>query len=161
MLFRSHGTKGYQRWKASATDSAPESLLAPQIKCWDNAQMRLAAVGEQRAVAAEYDEVDPMRFTRRQAAVIYGLRSVAEKFGKFDQSMGANGAHYMDRSPFAHNGIVCSNCAFYEGPRGCEVVNGDIAPDAICKLWVVPEDLVGEQLHGKGLGQAKIGRAHV
>ena len=94
-----HGTKGYQRWKASATDSAPESRLAPQIKCWDNAQMRLAAVGEQRAVAAEYDEVDPMRFTRRQAAVIYGLRSVAEKFGKFDQSMGANGAHYMDRSP--------------------------------------------------------------
>lgn len=152
-----HGAKGYERWKAS-NQIQQESRLAPQIKCWDNAKMRHMAVAERTHVVEEYDEdVNPARFTRRQAAMVRGLRSVSEAFGKFDQSMGPNGAHYIDRSPFAHNGMVCTNCAFYEGPRGCEVVEGDIAPDAICKLWVIPEDLIGEQLMGKGIGHA-IGR---
>jgi HK97 family phage prohead protease len=31
---------------------------------------------------------------------------------------------------------------FFEGGRGCEVVAGDIAPEGICKLWVIPADLM-------------------
>jgi HK97 family phage prohead protease len=38
--------------------------------------------------------------------------------------------------------MVCSSCVFYEGPRACEVVAGDIDPAGICKLWVIPEVLI-------------------
>jgi hypothetical protein len=38
--------------------------------------------------------------------------------------------------------MVCSSCIFYEGPRGCEVVEGDIAPEGICKLWIIPAELL-------------------
>lgn len=73
----------------------------------------------------------------------YGLlEALVESFGKFDQSSGANGAHYMAEQPFMAEGMQCSNCVFYEGPRGCELVHGDIDPSAICKLWVIPESLI-------------------
>ncbi len=72
------------------------------------------------------------------------LESTVETFGQFDQGIGAQGAHYVgaDENPFAEEGMVCSNCAFYEGPRACELVEGDIDPGGICKFWVIPETLL-------------------
>ena len=72
------------------------------------------------------------------------LESTVETFGQFDQGIGAQGAHYAgsDENPFAAEGMVCSNCAFYEGPRACELVQGDIDPGGICKFWVIPETLL-------------------
>lgn len=70
------------------------------------------------------------------------LESVAETFGMFDQGTGAQGAHYMTDNPFADAGIACANCAFYDGPRACEIVAGDIDPTAACKFWIIPEDLL-------------------
>lgn len=29
----------------------------------------------------------------------------------------------------------CSNCAFFEAPSTCKVVDGNISPSAWCKLW--------------------------
>jgi len=29
----------------------------------------------------------------------------------------------------------CSNCAFFEAPNACKVVDGNISPSAWCKLW--------------------------
>lgn len=79
-----------------------------------------------------------------QAAVYQALEDIVEIHGKFDQSTGPNGAHYVAESPFASEGLVCSNCLFYEGARACEIVQGDIAPEAICKFWQIPEALVVE-----------------
>jgi HK97 family phage prohead protease len=31
---------------------------------------------------------------------------------------------------------------FYDGARACEIVEGDIAPDGVCKRWIIPERLV-------------------
>jgi len=72
------------------------------------------------------------------------LEEIVDIFGKFDQGIGAQGAHYAgpDVNPFAAEGLVCSNCAFYEGPRACEIVEGDIDPAAICKFWIIPESLL-------------------
>lgn len=80
----------------------------------------------------------------RQQMQYEELEAVAELFGPFDKGIGERGAHYVDAdaNPFASDGLVCSNCAFYEGPRACEIVEGDIDPAAICKFWIIPETLV-------------------
>lgn len=84
-------------------------------------------------------------WTPRQKYLYDELEGIAETFGKFDQGMGSEGAHYVAESPFASDGLVCSNCAFYEGPRACEIVDGDIDPAGICKFWIIPNELVREE----------------
>ena len=79
----------------------------------------------------------------RQKAMYEFYEQVVEAFGMFTQDIGANGAHYVAESPFAEEGMICANCVFYEGGRGCEIVEGDIAPNGICKLWVINEALLG------------------
>jgi HK97 family phage prohead protease len=66
----------------------------------------------------------------------------------FDQGTGAQGAHYMADNPFAAEGLACSNCAFYDGPRACEIVAGDIDPEAVCKFWIIPETLLTGEAQG-------------
>ena len=81
-----------------------------------------------------------------QQAQYEALEAIAEKFGKWDQSAGANGAHYAneENNPFKEAGMVCANCVFYEGGRGCEIVEGEIEPNAICKLWIINEKYITE-----------------
>lgn len=71
--------------------------------------------------------------------------NIVELFGKYDQGIGERGSHYVAASPFADEGLVCSSCAFYEGPRACEIVDGDIDPNGICKRWIIPELLLSAQ----------------
>jgi len=78
----------------------------------------------------------------RQRAQYEATEGVVELFGQFSQGVDADGAHYAAVSPYAAEGMVCSSCVFFEGGRGCEVVAGDIAPAGICKLWVIPADLM-------------------
>ena len=78
----------------------------------------------------------------RQRAQYESTEGVVELFGQFSQGVDADGAHYAAVSPYAAEGMVCSSCVFFEGGRGCEVVAGDIAPEGICKLWVIPADLM-------------------
>lgn len=70
---------------------------------------------------------------------------IVEMFGKYDQSIGANGAHYVEASPFAEEGLVCSSCVHYEGGRACHLVAGDIDPLGICKRWIIAEELLDYQ----------------
>lgn len=80
--------------------------------------------------------------TGRQQALYDQFEQHVEIYGQFDQTSGPNGAHYMTENPFIADGLQCANCAFYEGTRACELVAGDIAPDALCKFWIIPEALV-------------------
>lgn len=95
--------------------------------------------GEDEEEMSEHPELSPM-----QIAQYEGYESIVEKFGKFDQTAGRNGAHYApaDKNPFKNEGLICSNCVFYEGGQGCEIVSGQIDPNAICKLWIIPEHLL-------------------
>jgi len=95
-------------------------------------------------VEAEALEVEGLseRYSKRQAAQYAATESTVEIFGKYDQGTGAEGAHYAPESPYLAEGLACSNCAFYAGARACEVVSGDIAPEGICKLWIIPNDLI-------------------
>jgi hypothetical protein len=67
---------------------------------------------------------------------------IAEEYGQFDQSAGAEGAHYADgpNNPFKSEGIKCSSCIFFED-GGCHIVSGQIDPEGICKLWIIPGDI--------------------
>lgn len=80
--------------------------------------------------------------TPRQVALYDAIEDVTDVFGPFDQTTGPDGSHYVAVSPFSSEGMICSSCAFYEGPRGCEIVDGDIDPSGICKFWIIPETLL-------------------
>ena len=72
------------------------------------------------------------------------IEAIVNQYGQYDQSSLADGSHYAPENPFEASGIKCSNCYFFEGPRGCEVVSGDIDPNAVCKLWIIPSELIQE-----------------
>ena len=84
-------------------------------------------------------------FSAGQAELYDALEELTEDLGPFDPSSGSHGAHYMPASPFADTGLVCSNCAFFAGPRACEIVSGDIDPAGICKFWIIPERLIQDE----------------
>lgn len=80
---------------------------------------------------------------KKREKELYSLfEDVAEKYGKWNKGIKSDGAHYVEKSPFANEGMVCSNCVFFMGGRQCEIVSGDIAPEAICKLWVIRDNLL-------------------
>jgi hypothetical protein len=80
--------------------------------------------------------------TPHQLAQMESESEIVDLFGQYDQGSGPDGAHYVAVSPFVTDGLVCSSCAYYEGPRACELVAGDIDPNGICKKWVIPGALV-------------------
>lgn len=77
----------------------------------------------------------------RDAALYEAHEKIAEQFGMWSQE----DAHYMSVSPFAADGIQCLNCPHFVGGRGCEIVEGDIAPEGVCKLWVIRKDLISAE----------------
>jgi HK97 family phage prohead protease len=93
-----------------------------------------------RSIRMEDETVHPL--SPRQKAQYESTEGVVELFGQFSQGVDVDGAHYAPVSPYVAEGMVCSSCVFFEGGRGCEVVAGDIAPEGICKLWVIPADLM-------------------
>lgn len=79
-----------------------------------------------------------------QQAQYHAYEQIVEQFGKYDWSTGASGSHYTPETlnPFINEGLICANCSFYyEG--ACEIVQGNINPNAICKFWIIPENKLG------------------
>lgn len=86
---------------------------------------------------------DP-RLNLRQQMQYDELEAIVNLFGQYDQTTGADGAHYAPESenPFIDQGLICSNCVFFEGGNACEIVTGNIEPNAICKFWIIPDTLL-------------------
>ena len=133
-----NGAVAHYLWGIDPTDPEPArawfARKAEQITTEENTTM-----SDARSIDETIYPVAPA-----QVAVYTALEDIVEVHGKFDQTTGPNGAHYVAESPFASEGLVCSNCLFYEGARACEIVEGDIAPEAICKFWQIPEALIAE-----------------
>lgn len=108
------------------------------------AKSALKALGATIAPKADGMMEPEDSLTPRQREMVDNAEDVVSTFGPYSQDSGPDGAHYAAPSPFADNGLVCANCVFFEGGRGCELVAGDIDPGAICKLWVIPANLVKE-----------------
>lgn len=119
---------------------------------WSRAKAILEDVSNDETVRSEVDNIetrdaDAYPLAPVQSAIYGDMESLVEVFGMFDKGIGSHGSHYVepDNNPFMDEGIVCSSCAFYEGPRGCEIVAGDIDPNAICRFWLIPEQLLDIQ----------------
>jgi hypothetical protein len=96
-----------------------------------------------------YDGVKPksvkaldesVMLTDRQVALYDAIEMTVEEYGLFDRGIGGNGAHYAtaEQNPFKTEGIACKNCVFYLANR-CEIIDGEIEEDAVCKFWIIPE----------------------
>jgi len=91
------------------------------------------------------DTDDPHNKLNDRQKMMYDMyENIVETNGKFEQTSKADGAHYApaEANPFKEEGLVCGNCVFYLGGGGCELVAGQIEHDAICKLWIIPEELI-------------------
>jgi hypothetical protein len=87
------------------------------------------------------------QLNERQREMAQNNAEVALEFGMFDQGSKANGAHYAPGkvNPFKASGLMCQNCVFFdEANNQCQIVAGPIDPEAICKLWVIPESKITE-----------------
>jgi hypothetical protein len=86
----------------------------------------------------EWNELSP-----RQQDMVEHTVEVVEEFGQYNQGSGGDGAHYFDGSKnvFKAQNIMCGNCIFYNEDAGdCLVVAGNIDPEGLCKLWIIPEE---------------------
>ena len=125
-----YGIKGSEPAEIQAIRFDAEQFTPSQARQWleDNSMEALLfeeATGE-RGLTPDMTVADGM--------VYEALEEIAEELGPFAQAA----AHYMPVSPFGGQGMACSNCSFYEGPATCEIVEGEIAPGALCKFWVIP-----------------------
>ena len=81
----------------------------------------------------------------RQRKQAEDLADLAVRFGMFNQTTGADGAHYAPAAvnPFKAEGMICKNCVFFdEVSNQCQIVQGVLEPEAVCKLWIIPESLL-------------------
>jgi hypothetical protein len=61
-------------------------------------------------------------------AALFGFSSPA----KAQQKVSKEQAKYQDSPKDGHK---CSECAYFEKPNACKIVEGDINPDGWCQLW--------------------------
>jgi hypothetical protein len=80
----------------------------------------------------------PDGLSPRQDAVVLALTNIVATSGQFSTGISESGAHYCMESPYDDAGIMCANCVFYMG-GACQLVQGAIDPEGICKYWVIPE----------------------
>lgn len=116
----------------------PELVVEPEMPDVPDAPTTMPADTAMR------DAGDWSMLTERQQTQAQDTAELATEFGMFNQGSGADGAHYFEQNPFAAEGVKCGNCIFFNAERSqCQVVEGAINSEAVCKLWVIPEsDLV-------------------
>ena len=125
-------TPGYTAWMLWGGDPAWRWSEAKVAQMERSAEDR--DVGEE-GVEDEYEGV----LSERELATAEAYESIAEEYGPWSQKE----SHYIAESPFG--AINCKNCVFFEGEGRCYIVAGDIAPEAVCKLWVIPEGKMSEE----------------
>jgi len=82
----------------------------------------------------------------RQLEQAQSYCEIVGSYGKWSQSYFAEGAHYFDSedNPFIEDGITCDNCIFYLPEGRCQLVRGQINPEGLCKLWIIPDNYLRE-----------------
>jgi hypothetical protein len=92
------------------------------------------------------DEWDSLNDRQQDQAEAYF--EIVLEYGMFDQSSKSNGAHYAPaaKNPFKATGLMCGNCVFFNDNTGaqCMIVEGTIEPEAVCKMWIIPEEKIIE-----------------
>jgi hypothetical protein len=79
-----------------------------------------------------------------EQALADALIAITQKYGKFDQDGDGVWAGY---TPAYENevkdiGVKCSNCVFFQGPNGCQIISLEVEADGKCRFAVLPEGAV-------------------
>ena len=136
-----HGSKAQAIAHMVAIQANYEADRAEMIPSPEEPEME-APEAEQEEPNDALDLMEEMQeygINARQAEMYEAYEDIAERYGKWLKDAGPDGAHYVSRSPFSEEGLLCSNCVFFQGGRMCEVVAGDIAPEGVCKLWIIAQ----------------------
>lgn len=92
---------------------------------------------------AEVKQLTPPGYSGRQEEMIASYEAIALELGQWSQGISESGAHYAPESPYDDEGIKCEHCVFYKPDTGmCTIVSGNINPEGICKLWIIPENIL-------------------
>jgi HK97 family phage prohead protease len=102
------------------------------------AARKVAAMESRAEEEASMESLSPANFALYEA-----VEQIAVENGPWPQG-GPDGAHYMTENPFAERGMKCQNCVFWNENGACDVVEGQIDPNAVCKLWIIPEERLPE-----------------
>lgn len=124
--------KGWQAWYGWGGDEGRE---------WAESTIKEVTMNEKK------NEWIGDQLSQHQLELVHTLQMTVRAYGKFNRGPLANGAHYTpaEANPFKAEGIVCENCVFYRAGQ-CDIVEGEIEAEAICKLWVIPEAEILEPL---------------
>ncbi len=135
--FPGPGAVAWYLWAGDPTDpeAAGVSWSARKV-----AELQREGYGEDRNGESE-DLLTP-----RQRALYDKYEGIAEVFGPWKKDAGPDGAHYIEPADnvFAGEGMKCASCVYFRGGNACEIVEGEIHPDALCKLWIIPEGISGD-----------------
>jgi len=79
-----------------------------------------------------------------EKAYYEALKSVVERFGKFDDNVGVWVGYIpaKDNAELNSIGVNCKNCAFYQGSGVCQIVEPLIEEAGMCRLAAIPDQLV-------------------
>lgn len=124
------------------TEQQAKDHMAALYAAETDMNRQMDAMGQETVPAVEEMNPAETALNDRQRAQYEAVEAIVELYGQYDQTSKANGAHYAAPSPFGEEGLICANCVFYEGGQVCEVVAGQIDPNAICKMWIIPENLI-------------------
>ena len=82
-----------------------------------------------------------LNLSEREMDQVQAYYDIAGIYGKWDQGPLAEGSHYFDGqdNPFIGYGMMCGNCVFYEPNGRCQIVQGSIDYEGLCKLWIIPD----------------------
>lgn len=131
--------------KGSGTGISPPSKNPDQGVIKPSRQMRIKKDSEiitDETAGDMHDHMDEWQgLNERQSDQAESYCEIIMDYGQFDQSSGPDGAHYGDgsKNPFKSDGLLCENCIFFE-EGACHLVSGQIDPNGICKLWIIPSE---------------------
>ena len=53
---------------------------------------------------------------------------------------GPDGCGYKKKSEFAGVGMKCGNCVFFNSGGTCDIVEGEVAEEGLCRFWIIPNE---------------------
>jgi hypothetical protein len=128
-------TPGYTAWQLWGGDAAwrfSEAKVAQMENEMDN-----------RDIDEVMEEQYPAELSQANRELLASHEVIVENNGQWSQST-IDGCNYMAESPLADRGIMCGNCVFFESNE-CEIVQGDIEANGVCKFWIIPEERMSEE----------------
>lgn len=136
-------TPGFVAWELWGGDSG-RSWAAAAVERMEKAEGRAVDMG---ASMPGMPEDEPEDSAEPSAGVLStnnydlyeAIKNNAAENGPWPQD-GADGAQYLKRSMFGDQGVKCANCVFWNPEGTCDVVEGVIAAEGFCKLWIIPEE---------------------